>query len=182
MNSIYFIMATENLKLLYSKDTIIQRVEGLADQISQDYPSGNVLLVAVLKGVFVFLADFIRALKIPVVIDFVRLSSYGTSTTSSGKVKILKGLETSVTGKDVIIVEDIIDTGLTVKSLKAELNKRQPRSLRVCALLDKKFRRQVEIDADYVGITMDKDYFIVGYGLDFSERYRHLPEIYYIEF
>jgi len=173
-------MPSESLKILYTQETILEKVTGLADQVSRDYPSGNVLLVAVLKGAFVFLADFIRALKIPVFIDFVQLSSYGTSSVSSGKVKILKDVETSVTGKDVIVIEDIIDTGLTVKFLKEELSKRKPRSLKICALLDKNFRRQVAIDADYVGISMDKDYFIVGYGLDFSESYRHLPEIYYI--
>ena len=114
-------------------------------------------------------------------IDFVRLSSYGDSTTSSGNVRIVKDLETSITGKDVIVVEDIIDTGLTMEFLKRELSERQPRSLKVCVLLDKKFRRQVAINVDYVGISMAKDYFVVGYGLDFSERYRQLPEIYHIE-
>lgn len=174
-------MGTENLKILYTKEVIHQRVADLADQISRDYPSGSVLLVGVLKGAVVFLADLIRALKIPATIDFVRLSSYGSSTTSSGKVEIIKDLEMPIAGKDVIIVEDIIDTGLTIKFLKEELTKRQPRSLRICTLLNKEFRRKVEITADYVGITMDKDYFVVGYGLDFSERYRYLSDIHYLE-
>lgn len=114
-------MGTENLKILYTKEVIHQRVADLADQISRDYPSGSVLLVGVLKGAVVFLADLIRALKIPATIDFVRLSSYGSSTTSSGKVEIIKDLEMPIAGKDVIIVEDIIDTGLTIKFLKEEL-------------------------------------------------------------
>jgi len=174
-------MSKANLKVLYSKETILKRVKDIAYQISLDFPSGDILLVAVLKGAFVFLADLIRSIKIPIAIDFVQLSSYGTSTVSSGEVRILKDVETSITGKDVIIVEDIIDTGLTMEFLRRELKRRKPRSLKICTLLDKKFRRQVEINADYVGISMDKDYFVVGYGLDFSERYRHLPEIYYIE-
>ena len=174
-------MTTESLNILYTKDTILRRVADLADQISHDYPAGNVLLVGVLKAAFVFLADLIRAMSVPLVIDFVLLSSYGNATTSSGKIEILKDLETSATEKDIVIVEDIIDTGLTMAFLKQEMLKRQPRSLKVCALLDKRFRRQTTMDADYVGITMEKDYFVVGYGLDFSERFRHLPEIYYVE-
>ena len=120
-------------------------------------------------------------MKLPLIIDFVRLSSYGTSIASSGTVQILKDSETSITGKNVIIVEDIIDTGLTLKFLKDEFTKRQPRSLKICTLIDKKFRRKVEIDADYVGITMDRDDFIVGYGLDWAENYRQLPDICSIE-
>ena len=171
----------KKLKVLYNKKTIFKRVTDLAQQISLVYPSGELILVGVLKGVFIFLADLVRALKIPVHIDFVRLASYGASTHSSGKVKILKDLETSITGKDVIIVEDIIDTGLTLKFLKQELTKRRPRSLKICVLLDKKSRRKVEIWLDYVGITMEKDYFVVGYGLDFSEQYRHLSEIFFFD-
>lgn len=174
-------MTGETLNILYARDTILRRVADLADQISLDYPFGNLLLVGILKGAFVFLADLIRAMNVPVFIDFVRLSSYGNATTSSGKIEILKDLETSATEKDIVIVEDIIDTGLTMAFLKKEILKRKPRSLKVCTLLDKRFRRQVPVDADYVGITMEKDYFVVGYGLDFSERFRHLPEIYYIE-
>lgn len=175
-----FVMG-KKLKVLYNKTTILNRVKNLAQQISQDYPSGELILVGVLKGGFIFLADLVRALKIPVHIDFVRLASYGVSTHSSGKIKILKDLETSITGKDVIIVEDIIDTGLTLKFLKQELTKRRPRSLKTCVLLDKKSQRKVEIWLDYVGITMEKDYFVVGYGLDFSEQYRHLSEIFFFD-
>jgi hypoxanthine phosphoribosyltransferase len=171
----------KKLKVLYNKKIISKRVADLAQAISRDYPSGKVVLVGVLKGGFIFLADLVRALTIPAHIDFVRLASYGASTRSSGKIKILRDLETSITNKDVIIVEDIIDTGLTLEFLKKELVKRKPRSLKICAFLDKKSRRKVEIDADYVGITMEEDYFVVGYGLDFSEKYRHLPEIFFID-
>ncbi|MCD6353086.1 MAG: hypoxanthine phosphoribosyltransferase [Proteobacteria bacterium] len=174
-------METKNLKILYPKETIQERVTALAGQIYHDYQPEEVLVVGVLKGSFVFLADLVRELKLPLIIDFVRLSSYGNSLTSSGTVKILKDLETSITGKNVIIVEDIIDTGLSIKVLKDEFTKRQPRSLKICALIDKNFRRKVEIDADYVGITMDRDYFIVGYGLDWAENYRQLPDICSIE-
>lgn len=171
----------KKLKVLFNKKTILKRVTDLALQISQDYPSGELILVGVLKGGFIFLADLARALKIPVHIDFVRLASYGASTHSSGKVEILKDLETSITGKDVIIVEDIIDTGLTIEFLKQELTKRKPRSLKICALLDKKSQRKVEVEVDYVGLTIEKNYFVVGYGLDFSEQYRHLPEIFFFD-
>lgn len=174
-------MTTEKLNTLYTKDTLMRRVAALGDQISCDYPSGNLLLVGVLKGAFVFLADLMRAIRVPLAVDFVLLSSYGNATTSSGKIRILKDMETSATERDIVIVEDIIDTGLTMGFLKKEILKRKPRSLKVCALLDKRFRRRISMDADYVGITMDKDYFVVGYGLDCSERFRHLPDIYYIE-
>ena len=171
----------KKLKVLYNKKTILKRVTALAQKISQDYPSGELILVGVLKGGFIFLADLVRALKIPVHIEFVRLASYGASTHSSGKIKILKDLETTITGKDVLVVEDIIDTGLTLEFLKQKLSERGPRSLKICALLDKKFRRKVEIRVDYVGMTMEKDYFVVGYGLDFYEHYRHLSEIFFFD-
>jgi hypoxanthine phosphoribosyltransferase len=167
-----------SLKILYSQKAIRRRVENIAKQISSHYPSSELILVGILKGSFIFLADLVRALNVPVIIDFVRLASYGSSTHSSGKVQILKDLEISIEGKDVIIVEDIIDTGLTINFLKEELSKRNPRSLKICALIDKISRRKVEIEADYVGIKMKKDYFLVGYGLDFSEQYRNLPGIF----
>jgi hypoxanthine phosphoribosyltransferase len=174
-------MTAEKLTSLYSKEMIGKRVTALAEEISRDYPKGDVVLVGVLKGAFVFLADLIRELTISPSIDFIWLSSYGASTTSSGSVEILKDLETDITGKEVIIVEDIIDTGFTVKFLKEELATRQPHSLKVCVLLDKRFRRKVAIQPDYVGIAMDEDFFVIGYGLDCSERYRHLAGIYYID-
>ena len=174
-------MKNEKLKVLYTEQLIHEQVAALADQISRDYQGRAVLLVGVLKGAFVFLADLVRALRIPAMVDFVQLSSYGGSTDSSGKIAITKDLDAPVTGRDIIIVEDIIDTGLTIAFLKETLLTRNPRSLRICALLNKGSRRQISIEADYVGITMDTDYFVVGYGLDYSERYRHLPEIHYLE-
>ena len=174
-------MKNEKLKVLYTEQIIHEQVAALADQISRDYQGRAVLLVGVLKGAFVFLADLVRALRIPAMVDFVQLSSYGASTDSSGKIAITKDLDAPVTGRDIIIVEDIIDTGLTIAFLKETLLTRNPRSLRICALLNKGSRRQISIEVDYVGITMDTDYFVVGYGLDYSERYRHLPEIHYLE-
>lgn len=174
-------MKNEKLKVLYTEQIIHEQVAALADQISRDYQGRAVLLVGVLKGAFVFLADLVRALRIPAMVDFVQLSSYGASTDSSGKISITKDLDAPVTGRDIIIVEDIIDTGLTIAFLKETLLTRNPRSLRICALLNKGSRRQISIEVDYVGITMDTDYFVVGYGLDYSERYRHLPEIHYLE-
>lgn len=174
-------MAPETLTLLYSQETIRAQVTALADRISSDYPEGGLVMIGVLKGAFMFLADLVRALRIPVSIDFVQLSSYGSSTTSAGTVTILKDIQASIEDKDVIIVEDIIDTGVTVAFLKDELKRRKPRSVKVCALLDKRFRRVASIDADYVGIFMEKDHFVVGYGLDVAERYRNLAEVYCIE-
>lgn len=176
-------MAVEQGKLrtLYSEDVIKERVIALAEQINRDYSSGDVVLVGILKGAFVFLADLMRRLTVTSTVDFMCLSSYGASTTSSGRVQILKDLELSLEGKDVIIVEDIIDTGWTLQFLREELSRRHPRSLKVCVLLDKKFRREADVEADYVGITLKEDFFVVGYGLDCSERYRYLPGIYCIE-
>ncbi|MCX8011535.1 MAG: hypoxanthine phosphoribosyltransferase [Desulfobacterota bacterium] len=169
-----------NLKILYGQRAIRKRVKNIAQQISSDYSSDKLIFVGILKGSFIFLADLVRELKMPLLIDFVRLASYGSATYSSGKVKILKDIETSIEGKHVIIVEDIIDTGLTINFLKEELMKRNPRSLKICALIDKISRRKVKIEADYVGIKMKRDYFLVGYGLDFSEQYRNLPGIYFL--
>lgn len=174
-------MAGTNPQLLYSQEKIAERVAALADRINRDFAAGDVVLVGVLKGAFVFLADLIRRLSISPVIDFVWLSSYGGNTMSSGRIKILKDLQTDIGGKDVIIVEDIIDTGLTLRYLKEELIKRQPRSLRLCVLLDKRFRREVDINPDYAAIILEKDLFVIGYGLDSAERYRHLPGIYFLE-
>ena len=174
-------MNVKNPQILYSEEKISKRVAAIADQINRDFPSGDVVLVGVLKGAFVFLADLIRKLSIFPFIDFIWLSSYGDATTSSGKIKILKDLQTDIGGKDVIIVEDIIDTGLTLKFLKEELAKRRPRSLKVCVLLDKRFRREAAITPDYTAITLDDDLFVIGFGLDCAERYRHLPGIYFLE-
>ena len=137
-------------------------------------------MIGVLKGAFMFLADLLRHLSIPVEVDFVRLSSYGCRTETSGVVRMTKELESDIRGRDVIVVEDIVDTGLSLKFLLEELRAQGPSSLRVCALVDKRARREVEVRVDYVGFEIEEG-FIVGYGIDYAERYRELPEIYVLE-
>lgn len=166
--------------VLISRDDIIKRVGELAAEISRDYEGRELLLIGILKGAFVFLADLIRCLRIPCEIDFVRLASYGAGTVSSGRVEITKDIETSIQGKDVLVVEDIVDTGLTLSYLVEKLNERAPRSLKVCVLLDKKERRTVPFTADYVGYDIP-DCFVVGYGLDCNEQFRSLPDVYVVE-
>lgn len=173
-------MSKPALKLLYSRDRIAAEVERLAAEISRDFPERELLLVGVLKGSFLFFADLVRAITSPTVIDFVRLASYGSETRSSGIVEMRKDLEMPIKGRDVIIVEDIVDSGYTLESLYHRLLLREPRTLKICTLIDKRARREVEIAADYVGISMG-DGFIIGYGLDYDERYRNLPDIYLVE-
>jgi hypoxanthine phosphoribosyltransferase len=168
------------MKLLFSRTRIADQVERLATEISRDYPDREILLIGVLKGSFLFFADLVRSITSPTVIDFVRLASYGSETRSSGIVEMRKDLELPIKGRDVIVVEDIIDSGYTLESLYHRLLLREPRTLRICTLIDKRARREVAIEADYVGISMD-DGFLVGYGLDYDERYRNLPDIYLVE-
>lgn len=168
-----------HLNPLFSREQIASIVKGLADQISEDYSERELVLVCILKGAFMFLSDLIRHLRIPVQIDFVRLASYGTGMKSSGLVEITKDIETPIEGKDVLIIEDIIDSGRTLLFLKDRLSLSNPHSIKVCALLDKKARREVEFEADYLGKEVE-DVFVVGYGIDFNEAYRNLPEIYYV--
>jgi hypoxanthine phosphoribosyltransferase len=167
------------LNPLLSREQIASLVKGLADQISKDYNDGELVLICILKGAVIFLSDLIRYLRMPVQIDFVRLASYGSRMKTSGKIKITKNIEVPIEGKDVLIIEDIIDSGRTLQFLKARLALLNPHSLKICALLDKKARREVEIEADYLGKEVD-DVFVVGYGIDFNEAYRYLPEIYYL--
>jgi hypoxanthine phosphoribosyltransferase len=167
-------------EILFPHDEIQKRVKELAGQISGDYAGSELIVIGILKGAFIFLADLIRAISIPCSVDFVRCASYGTGSESSGKIVLTKDIETSIKGRDVLIVEDIIDTGLTLKYLVAWLNERSPRSLKVCSLIDKRKKRKVSFESDYVGFTVD-DGFLVGYGLDFNERYLFLPEIYVIK-
>src|SRR6185503_13336513 len=158
-------------------ETIQARVRELAVEIERDYPDGeNIHLVGVLKGAFVFMADLVRAMTPRVSLDFIALSSYAKSTKSSGEVRLLKDLDFGLEGRHVIIVEDIVDTGLTLTYLQDILRARAPRSLRTACLLSKPSRRVVEVSVDYVGFTIE-DKFVVGYGLDFSEQYRNLPYI-----
>ncbi len=162
--------------ILYSEAVIMAKVKELADRISKDYEGKDLLLIGVLKGANVFMCDLMRNIHFPIHIDFIAASSYGHSTESSGVVKILKDLDYSIEGKDVIIVEDIIDTGLTLKYLIENFRSRKPQSLEICTLLDKPERRIANLDVKYIGFQIP-DEFIVGYGIDFAERYRNLPYI-----
>jgi hypoxanthine phosphoribosyltransferase len=163
-------------EILISGDEIQRRVLELGAEISRDYAGRTPVLVTVLRGGVLFLADLMRALDIDHEIDFMAVSSYGRDTRSSGVVRILSDLTMNIEGRDVIIVEDIVDTGLTLSYIRENLETRQPASLKICALLDKKDRRQTPVSVEYVGFDIP-DRFVVGYGLDFAERYRHLPHI-----
>ncbi len=167
------------MHVLISADDIQARVRGLAQEIRRDHTDG-VHFVCVLKGAFVFLSDLSRALPGDCSLDFMALSSYGKSTKSSGQVQLLKDLDTGLEGRDVVIVEDIVDTGLTLKYLQEILRSRAPRSLRTACLLSKPSRRKVEVPVEYIGFTIE-DEFVVGYGLDYAEKYRNLPYIAVLE-
>ncbi|MFZ1981133.1 MAG: hypoxanthine phosphoribosyltransferase [Smithella sp.] len=167
-------------EILFPRDVIQKRVRELAGQISKDYADRELIIIGILKGAFIFMADLIREISIPCRIDFTRLASYGEGSDSSGKVVMTKDIETSIKGKDILIVEDILDTGLTLQYLVGWLKERNPDSLKICVLLDKRKRRKVSFEADYVGFTID-DGFVVGYGLDFNEKYRFSPDIYVIK-
>ena len=173
-------MAEQNRKILFSRDKIATEVKRLGQQISQDYGDQEIMLVGVLKGSFLFIADLIREIESPSVVDFVRLASYGSGTQTSGIIEFRKELEMPIKNRDVIIIEDIVDSGYTLEALYNKLLLQQPRSLKICTLIDKRGRREVDIEADYIGISMD-DGFIIGYGLDHDERYRNLPDIYLVE-
>ncbi|HHT02182.1 MAG TPA: hypoxanthine phosphoribosyltransferase [Firmicutes bacterium] len=164
-------------EMLLTEVTIQNRVRELAWQISHDYEGKRLLVVAVLKGAFIFVADLARHLQVPAAFDFLAVCSYGSATASSGEVRILKDLDESVEGWDVLLVEDIVDTGLTLNYLTQSLWARRPASLRICSLLDKPARRQVPVKLDYCGFQIP-DKFAVGYGLDFDGRYRNAPFIF----
>lgn len=166
--------------MLFSEDEIKQAVARLAAEIKQDYQGKQPLLIGVLKGSFVFMADLIRQLELPVEVDFVKLSSYGAGTETSGKVKVVQGLKTPIKERDVLVVEDIVDTGLTLSFLLDYLRKKKPASLRLCALTDKPSRRQVPVTINYLGFTVPNK-FIVGYGIDWNEKFRYLPDICFID-
>ena len=163
-------------KPLLSREEISARTAELAAQISRDYQGRELVMVGVLKGAFVFLADLVRQVELPVEIDFVGVSSYGSDTESSGVVKIVKDLDADIERKDVLLVEDIVDTGLTLKYLVGMLRERGPASVEVCALLNKPDARKVEIEVKYRGFDVPP-LFVVGYGLDYAERYRQLPYV-----
>ncbi|OYD14940.1 hypoxanthine phosphoribosyltransferase [candidate division WOR-3 bacterium JGI_Cruoil_03_51_56] len=165
---------------LISEEKIKRRVAELARQISSDYANQELTVVGVLKGSWIFLADLVRQVTVPVVIDFMAVSSYGKSTDSSGVVKIVTDLRCPLENRNVLLVEDILDSGLTLKYIIKHIKLRGPSSLRVCALMDKPARRRVDIKADYVGFGVP-DKFVVGYGVDYDERFRNLPYVGYIE-
>jgi hypoxanthine phosphoribosyltransferase len=166
-----------DVKVLLDAAAIQARVRGLAAEIERDYAAGEPIhLVCVLKGGFVFMADLVRAMRPRVTLDFIAVSSYARSTKSSGEVRMLKDLDSGLQGRDVIIVEDIVDTGLTLTYLQDILRARSPKSLRTACLLSKPSRRTVEVAVEYIGFEIE-DRFVVGYGLDFAEKYRSLPYI-----
>ncbi len=169
-------MANDKHEVLLSEKQIKARIKELAREISADYRKKKPLLIGVLKGAVVFLSDLIREMDIPLEIDFMAVSSYGADTASSGIVRIQKDLEQSIKDRDVLIVEDIVDTGLTLNYLYDTLSSQKPRSLKVVTLLDKPDRRKVEFKADYCGFEIP-DHFVIGYGLDFNEEYRNLGDL-----
>ena len=170
---------SEFIPVLTQKE-IASRVAEIAHAISNDYKDRDLILIGILKGAFVFLADLIRHISIPVKVDFMCVSSYGRSTSSSGRVKIIKDVDLDLKNKDVVIVEDIVDTGITLTHLVAHLKSSGAASVRICALIDKQERRQTEIVADYVCHSVEKG-FLVGYGLDYAEFHRNLPEVYHLK-
>ena len=172
-------MFSENMqddieKVLLSEEEIQEIVTRVGAEVSRDYRGKNLVLVSVLKGAVAFMADLMRAIDIPLSIDFMVVSSYGNGTESSGKVKIIKDLDLDLSGQDLLLVEDILDTGRTLYNLREILKMRSPSSIKICTFLDKPERRQADIAADYVGARVP-DEFVVGYGLDYSQRYRNLP-------
>lgn len=169
------------LVLKISDGEIQRRVEALAAQISSDYRGRDLLLVGVLKGAFIFLADLVRRLEIPAEVDFIRIASYGASTESSGGITLSKDLECPIDGREVLVVEDIVDTGVTMRWLIEHLQRRHPRTVKICALIDKYERRIAEVPVHYSGFRIPSG-FVVGYGLDFAEKYRGLQGIYEVVF
>ena len=166
--------------ILFSREEIAAAVERLAADIERDYLGKNPLLIGILKGSFIFLADLVRHLDLPLEIDFVGLSSYGGGTESSGKIRVERGLHTPVRGRHVLVIEDIVDTGLTTGFLLDYLRRRKPASVKLCALTDKPSRRVTLVNIDYLGFAVP-DKFLVGYGLDWNQKFRNLPDICYIE-
>jgi hypoxanthine phosphoribosyltransferase len=169
-------MVDPKLKVLISSDKIQARIRELGEQISADYPGGDLHMVCILKGACFFLTDLARAMKRDVAVDFMGISTYGKGKTSSGEVRVTKDLDISLEGVDVLIVEDIVDSGVTLNYLIHLLEQRRPHSIRIAALLDKPERRLRAVHANYVGFQIP-DHFVVGYGLDYAERYRNLDDI-----
>jgi len=160
--------------ILISEEEIAKRVKELGKQLAEDYKGKELLVVGILKGCMLFLSDLVRTIDLPLTLDFMVVSSYGATTKSSGVVRIVKDLEREIEGKDVLIVEDIVDTGLTLSYLVENFKARNPKSVKVCSLLDKPDRRKAQVDIQYIGFKIP-DEFVVGYGLDYGENYRNLP-------
>ncbi|MCX5726576.1 MAG: hypoxanthine phosphoribosyltransferase [Candidatus Saganbacteria bacterium] len=168
------------MKILLDAKTIKDKIKELAKRISADYKGKDLILVGILKGAVVFLSDLMREIDIPVFVDLIQASSYGTSTTSSGVIKLVKDIELDIAGKDVLLVEDIIDYGYTLDHLLKYLSSKGPGSVKICVLFDKRERRKVEVPLDYKGFDVP-DKFLVGYGLDQAEKYRNLPYVAVLE-
>ena len=171
----------ERVKVLLTEEEVDKRIRELGEQISKDYEGEEIHLVCVLRGSVFFTCELAKRITLPVSIDFMSASSYGSDTISSGKIKIVKDLEDSLMEKNVIVIEDIVDTGRTLSYLLKLLSERKPKSLRLCTLLDKPERRVAEVDVDYTGFQIP-DEFVVGYGLDYAQKYRNLPYIGIVEF
>lgn len=167
-------------RVLITKEEIDRKISELASQIEKEYKGKKILMVCILRGAFLFFSDLVRKINLPIEIDFMAISSYGSDATSSGEVKVVKDLNERIEGKDVIIVEDIIDSGYTLTYLKNLFLQRNPKSLKICALLDKPERRKVGIEGDYVGFKIPNE-FVVGFGLDYAERFRNLDSIYILK-
>ena len=163
-------------EIIYSEEIIKKRVEEIGNQITKDYAGEELVVVGVLRGSIIFVADLIRHIDLPVILDTVALASYYNGTESTGKVKINKDLESSITGKNVLIVEDIADRGVTLTFLTEMLQVRKAKSIKICTLLNKPSRRTIEVNLDYIGFDIE-DHFVVGYGLDFAQKYRNYPHI-----
>ena len=170
----------EKITIMIDEDTVDNRIKEIAAQISRDYAKKEVRLICILKGSVFYTTELAKRLTIPTTMDFMKVSSYGSGTVSSGKIEIKKDLDDSIEGLDVIVVEDIVDSGHTLSQLIPELKKRNPRSLAVTTLLDKPSRREVDVDVDYIGFEIE-DKFVVGYGLDYNQSYRDLPFIGVVE-
>ncbi len=166
--------------ILFRREEIEATVKRLAAEIKKDYQGKHPLLIGILKGSFMFMADLIRLLDFPLEVEFIKLSSYGRGRSTSGKIKVVQGLRSPIKGRDVLVIEDIVDTGLTISFLLDYLWKRKPASLKLCALTDKPSRRQTPVTIDYLGFTVPNK-FIVGYGIDWDEKFRYLPDICFVE-
>ena len=168
------------MKLVISRDDIARRVRELGREITRDFFGSELVVVGILNGAFMFLADLIREIDLPLEVDFIRAASYGTGMSSSGEIKITKDIELPISDKEILLVEDLIDTGLTLATIKQNLMNRTSKSIRICTLIDKTERREVDLKADYVGFEI-KNGFLVGYGIDYAEKYRQYRDVYRLQ-